>query len=153
MILRDPTVYLIFRRIKKVIMAELIRTAKDGSIGFGDFKLTEKSKLSDFEFMGDVYKVKTFRELTKLEKNDMFLYESEPGTSVEGLKLENNVVSFTVEGDGNTQITLGLEDDTEYRVTVGSTDLGKMATNMGGKLIIAVDLTPGKPERVAIERI
>jgi hypothetical protein len=134
-------------------MAELIRTAKDGSIGFGDYTLPEKSKLSDFKFMGDVYKVKTFKELTKLEKNEMFVYESEPGTSVEGLKCKDNIVSFKVEGDGNTQITLGLEDDTEYKVSVGGNDLGKMATNLSGKLVIAVDLCPGKAEEVVIERM
>ena len=134
-------------------MAELIRTAKDGSIGFGDYTLAEKSKLSDFQFMGDVYKVKTFKELTKLEKNEMFVYESEPGTSAEGLKREGNTVKFSVEGDGNTQITLELEDDTEYNVSVGGNDLGKMATNLGGKLVIAVDLTPGNPQNVVIERM
>jgi hypothetical protein len=134
-------------------MAELIRTAEDGSIGFGDYTLPEKSKLSDFKFMGDVYKVKTFKELTKLEKNEMFVYESEPGTSVEGLKCKDNIVSFKVEGDGNTQITLGLEDDTEYKVSVGGNDLGKMATNLSGKLVIAVDLCPGKAEEVVIERM
>ena len=134
-------------------MAELIRTAKDGSIGFGDYTLAEKSKLSDFAFMGDVYKVKTFKELTRLEKNDIFVYESEPGTSVESLKCKNNIVSFNVEGDGNTQITLGLEDDTEYKVSVGGNDIGKMATNIGGKLILAVDLVPGEPQEVVIERI
>ncbi len=134
-------------------MAELIRTAGDGSIGFGDYTLPEKSKLSDFEFMGDIYKVKTFKDLTKLEKNEMFVYESEPGTNVEGLKCKDNVVSFSVEGNGNTQITLGLEDDTEYKVSVDKTDMGKMATNMGGKLVIAVDLVPGKPQEVVIERV
>ncbi len=134
-------------------MAELIRTAKDGSLGFGDYTLPEKSKLSDFEYKGDVYKVKTFKEMTKLEKNEMFVYESEPGTSVEGLKCEGNTVSFRVEGDGDTQITLGLEDDTEYKVSVNGNDFGKMATNMGGKLIIAVELCPGEAQEVVIERV
>ena len=30
-----------------------------------------------------MYKVKTFREITKLERNDLFVYESVPGTAVE----------------------------------------------------------------------
>ena len=30
---------------------------------------------------GDLYKVKTFKEITKLERNGMFVYESVPGTS------------------------------------------------------------------------
>lgn len=31
---------------------------------------------------GDLYKVKTFKEITKLERNGMFVYESVPGTAV-----------------------------------------------------------------------
>ena len=52
-------------------MTDLIRVAADGSIGFGDYTLEEKSKLSDFPHMGDLYKVKTFNEITKLEKKSL----------------------------------------------------------------------------------
>ena len=54
---------------------ELIRSEADGSISFGDYTLQEKTKLSDFEHLGDVYKVKTYKDITKLEKNGMFVYE------------------------------------------------------------------------------
>ena len=57
---------------------ELIRVAADGSIGFGDYTLAVKSKLSDFPHLGDLYKVKTFAEITKLERNGSFVYESVP---------------------------------------------------------------------------
>ena len=134
-------------------MADLIRVATDGSIGFGDYTLAEKSKLSDFPHMGDLYKVKTFAEITKLERNGSFVYESVPGTKVEGFKEEDRKVSFSVEGNANTQITLDLEEEKEYRVMVDGTNLGKMATNIGGKLVISVDLTGGKPQEVVIERI
>ena len=46
---------------------ELIRTEEAGGISFGNYELETKSKLSDFEYDGDLYKVKTFREITKLE--------------------------------------------------------------------------------------
>ncbi len=134
-------------------MRELIRVAKDSSLGFGDYTLSEKTKLSDFEFEGDIYKVKTFKDLTKLEKNDMFMYESEPGTSVEGLIVKDNVLTFTVEGDGSTQITLGLEDDTEYDVSVNGNDFGKMVTNMGGKLVLSAELEKGKPQAVIVKKL
>ena len=134
-------------------MADLIRVAADGSIGFGDYTLEEKSKLSDFPHMGDLYKVKTFKEITKLERNGSFVYESVPGTKVESFKEEERKVSFTVEGNDNTQITLDLEEEKEYRVVVDGTNLGKMATNIGGKLVISVDLTSGQPQTVVIERI
>ena len=134
-------------------MADLIRVAADGSIGFGDYTLEEKSKLSDFPHMGDLYKVKTFKEITKLERNGSFVYESVPGTKVEGFKEEDRKVSFAVEGNDHTQITLDLEEEKEYRVVVDGTNLGKMATNIGGKLVISVDLTSGQPQTVVIERI
>ena len=134
-------------------MTDLIRVAADGSIGFGDYTLEEKSKLSDFPHMGDLYKVKTFNEITKLEKNGSFVYESVPGTKVEGFKAEERKISFYVEGDGNTQITLDLEEEKEYRVMVDGTNLGKMATNVGGKLVISVDLTSGQPQEVVVERM
>ncbi|HCL02520.1 MAG TPA: endosialidase, partial [Lachnoclostridium phytofermentans] len=47
----------------------LIREEKDGTISFGDYTLETKQKVSDFQHNGDLYKVKTFYEITKLEKN------------------------------------------------------------------------------------
>ena len=134
-------------------MADLIYVCENGGLGFGDYTLAEKSKLSDFPHLGDLYKVKTFAEITKLEKNGSFVYESVPGTKVTGFVAEERKVSFNVEGNDHTQITLDLEEEKEYRVIVDDTNLGKMATNVGGKLVISVDLTAGKPQEVVIERI
>ncbi len=134
-------------------MADLIRVAADGSLGFGDYTLAEKSKLSDFPHQGDLYKVKTFAEITKLERNGSFVYESVPGTKVENFKEEDRRVSFAVEGNDHTQITLDLEEEKEYRVLVDGINLGNMTTNIGGKLVLSVDLTTGKPQEVVIERI
>ena len=61
------------------VISELIRSESNGSISFGDYTLNAKSKLDNFEHGGDVYKVKTFKEITKLERNGMFVYESVPG--------------------------------------------------------------------------
>ena len=57
------------------VVSELIRIEDDGTISFGNYMLAAKSKLQDFEFQGDLYKVKTFGEITKLERNGMFVYE------------------------------------------------------------------------------
>ncbi len=134
-------------------MAELIRVSENGGLGFGDYTLAEKSKLSDFPHQGDLYKVKTFNEITKLERNGSFVYESVPGTKVEGFKEEERKISFSVEGNDHTQITLDLEEEKEYRVLVDGINLGNMATNIGGKLVISVDLTTGQPQEVVIERM
>ena len=52
---------------------ELIRIEKSGGISFGNYELAAKTKRSDFEYNGDLYKVKTFKEITKLEKNGIKL--------------------------------------------------------------------------------
>lgn len=69
------------------VVSELIRIEDDGTISFGNYELATKSKLQDFEYKGDLYKVKTFHEITKLERNGMFVYESVPGTAVNHLLL------------------------------------------------------------------
>ena len=42
------------------VVEELIRTEADGGISFGNYELDTKTKVSDFEYEGDLYKVKTF---------------------------------------------------------------------------------------------
>ncbi len=64
------------------VVEELLREESDGTISFGNHELAEKKKLEDFEHEGDLYKVKTFQTMTKLERNGLFVYESVPGTSV-----------------------------------------------------------------------
>ena len=49
------------------VVQELIRTEDNGTISFGDYELNQKSKLSDYQYQGDMYKVKTYKEITKLD--------------------------------------------------------------------------------------
>ena len=37
---------------------ELLKAEENGSLSFGDYSLTQKTKLDDFSFEGDTYKVK-----------------------------------------------------------------------------------------------
>lgn len=122
------------------VVKELIRKESDNTISFGDYTLDKKTKLDNFEYQGDLYKVKTFSEITKLEKNGEFVYESVPGTTVLNLKETENAVEFKVEGPQDTQITVGLEADREYEVYVSGGDAGNMKTNLGGKLSLSVEL-------------
>ena len=46
------------------VVKELIRTEENGGISFGNYELPTKSKVSDFPYQGDVYKVKTFKVFT-----------------------------------------------------------------------------------------
>ncbi len=123
------------------VVEELLRAEADGTISFGNHRLDAKAKVENFEHKGDLLKVKTYKSITKLEKNGMFSYESVPGTSVNHFVEKENGVEFQVEGDEDAQITVGLEDETEYDVFVNDTDIGRMKTNLGGKLNISVELS------------
>lgn len=131
------------------VVKELIRTEANGTISFGNYELPTKSKLSDFEHDGDMYKVKTYNEITKLERNGMFVYESVPGTAVQELNVVEDGMSFLVEGPKDAQITVELEEDTEYSITIDGVNAGQMKTNLGGKLSISVELE--QSEQVAVE--
>ena len=134
------------------VIKELIRTEANGTISFGDYSLDAKAKLDNFEHDGDLYKVKTFREITKLERNGMFVYESVPGTAVTELSVTEDGMTFQVEGTEDAEITLGLEEEKDYQVSVEGVSAGQMKTNMGGKLTISVELDPEKPVKVAVVR-
>ena len=122
------------------VVKELIRTEENGGISFGNYELPTKSKASDFPYQGDVYKVKTFKEITKLERNGMFVYESVPGTAVYNLLQDGSTMSFQVEGAEDAQITVEMEADTEYDITINGADAGTMKTNLGGKLSFSAEL-------------
>ena len=130
------------------VIKELIRTEENGTISFGDYELAQKSKISDYQYQGDMYKVKTFKEITKLERNGMFVYESVPGTSVFELMQDGDSMNFTVEGPEDAQITVEMEADTEYEVMIEGNSAGKMKTNLGGKLSFSVEL--GAAARVKV---
>ena len=97
------------------VVEEVLRSEKDGAISFGNHKLEKKAKVEDFQHEGDLLKVKTCKEITKLEKNGMFLYESVPGTSV-------------------------LTDGKAYEVFVNGESAGAIKTGFGGKLSLSVEL-------------
>lgn len=134
------------------VVEELIRSEAGGAISFGNHKLAQKAKVEDFQHEGDLLKVKTFKDITKLEKNGMFLYESVPGTSVRDYTEKESGVEFVVEGDEDAQITIGLDDDTEYEVFVGGMSIGTMTTGLGGKLSLSVELEAAGEVPVRVER-
>ena len=122
------------------VVEDLIRIEEDGSISFGNHLLDTKTKLDNVEHNGDVYKVKTYKDITKLEKNGMFVYESVPGTAVSSFSVDETTISMMVEGSKDSQITLELEPSTEYRVYVDDVTIGSMKTNISGKLSLSVEL-------------
>ena len=132
------------------VVKELLRAEADGTLSFGNYELGEKSKLSDFEHKGDMYKVKTFKEITKLERNGMFVYESVPGTAVNNFYESDTEVCFTIEGEDDAQITVEAEDGATYKVYVNDINVGKVTANLGGKLVISVENNKGETSKVRL---
>ena len=133
------------------VIKELIRKDAKGAISFGDYTLPEKKKVSDFEIAGDIYKVKSWNEMTKLEKNGAFVYESIPGSAVNVYRQTQGEVSFFVEGNGDTQIILELEEGKEYEVFVGGKSIGKVTADVGGKIVFNVELSVGNLTNVVVK--
>ena len=135
------------------VVEELLRSESNGNISFGNHTLNQKAKLEDFEHAGDIYKVKTYDAMTKLEKNGLFLYESVPGTSVFDFAENSTGIEFTVEGDQDAQITIGLEDDSEYEVFIDDASVGTMKTNLATKINVSVELAGiGKAQVKLVKR-
>lgn len=134
------------------IVKELIREELDGGIGFGDYTLAEKKKVEDFNYAGDLYKVKTFQTMTKLEKNGMFLYESVPGTSVTNFVESEIGVTFTVEGAADAQVTIGLEADTNYSILVNGASHGSIKSNISGKINLSLELADAGEVKVVVQK-
>ena len=92
-------------------------------------------------YEGDLYKIKTFREMTKLERNGLFVYESIAGNDCGEFHGDRGRCGVYRRELGGMQITLGLEADTESEVFVAGESAGKMSTNLGGKLSVGVELS------------
>ena len=120
---------------------EVLRNEADGSVSFGNYSLSTKTKIENFKSGNDILKVKSFNEMTRLEKNDMFAYESEPGTAVFNFSESEDGVTFKVSGTEDAQITVGLTENTEYKVYINDADEGVMKTNLSGKLSLSVELS------------
>ena len=135
------------------VVIELLRAENNGGVSFGNYELTQKSKLDNFEHQGDLYKVKTFYEITKLEKNGLFVYESVPGTAVTNFMTTPQGVNYMVEGREDAQITLELEEEQEYQITINGEEAGTMKTHLSGKLNLSVELGEGIQAEVSIVRL
>ncbi len=135
------------------VIDELIREEETGALSFGNYALATKTKKDEFVYRGDSYKIKTFREITKLERNGMFVYESVPGTVVHDFRATDKAVNFVVEGTEDSQITLELEAEKEYKIHIDKVYVGKMKTNLGGKLNLSVELEPAKMVDILVEKM
>ena len=121
------------------------------AISFGGYETEEKQKADGYDVAGDIYSVRTHSEVTRLEKNGGLLFESVPGSEVRDFVAGERSVSFSARGAGDTRITLGLEAETGYHITVGDT-VGGARSNLSGKVSFSAELSQD-PLAVYIEKI
>ncbi|MDR1663477.1 MAG: endosialidase, partial [Clostridiales bacterium] len=116
------------------------RAEENGSVSFGDYISEEKKKLDNFEVDGDLYKVKTHNEITRLEKNGKLLLETVPGSAVHGLRVNGAEVAFGLEGADDTRVTVELEPDQIYRVIIDGVNIGNVKSSVSGKVVFSLEL-------------
>ena len=134
------------------VIEELIRVEDDGTLSFGNYLMESKKKVLDFEVEGDLYKIKTFQKITRLEKNGKLLLETVPGATVHSFCMDEKTVAFNIEGGGDISVTMELSPETEYQITVTGAGLGKIKTNMSGKVNFNVEFEKSGSD-VKIERV
>ena len=115
-----------------------------------NYELETKTKKADIQFEGASYKIKTFKEITKLEKNGTLVYESVPGSTVTGFRGNDEIVEFDVEAPGDISFTLEMRPSTEYKLVVDGVSAGRIPTNVGGKLNASLSLNEGSKSSVKI---
>lgn len=134
------------------VVESLIRKETDGTISFGNYLLDKKSKVSDFENAGDIYKVKIVpRDYQAGEKRDVRLRICS-GDGGAHLKETGDGMEFAVEGAQDAQITVEMEAETVYEIEIDGESTGTMKTNLGGKLSLSVELEAGKSVSVKIAK-
>ena len=65
------------------------------------------------------------------------------------MKQDGGIMSFTVEGAEDAQITVEMEAETRYEVFINDASTGVVETNLGGKLSFSVEL--GNAAKVAVK--
>ena len=60
-------------------------------------------------------------------------------------------MTFEVEAPTDVQITVELEEDTHYQVSIDGKGIGEMKTNLGGKLVLSVELDSAEKEKAEVQ--
>lgn len=134
------------------VIEELIRLEDDGTLSFGNYLVDSKKKVSDFEVNGDLYYVKTYNEITKVEKNSKLLLEVVPGATIHNLKMNDKNVTFSAESNVDVHVTMELEAEKEYKIFVDDFIVGSVKATLAGKINFSLD-TKGGAKEVKIEKV
>lgn len=123
------------------VIQEGIVLNEDKTLSFGNYELEEKLKITDFDVDGDLYKIRTHKEVTRLSKNGKLLLETVPGATVHNLFISEYKAEFSIEGLGDTLITLELEANTNYSLYINDVNIDKIKTNLAGKINFSTTLS------------
>lgn len=134
------------------VIDNAIMVAEDKSLSFGNYIVTEKQKINDFNVDGDIYKLRTHNEITKLTKNEKLLIETYPGAAIHNFKVSEKVTTFGIEGYKSTSVTLELEAGATYSLFIDDVNLDKIKANLSGKLNFSIELN-SDVKNVKIEKI
>ena len=78
------------------------------------------------------------------------MYDSD--NTVEPILIDSLKKPFTVKGSADTQITIGMEEEQEYKVLLDGENAGFDTTNLGGKMNLSIDLSSGKSVAVEVKK-
>ncbi|MCL2415435.1 MAG: endosialidase [Defluviitaleaceae bacterium] len=124
----------------------------NNSMSFGNYKATDKIKVDDFEHNGNIYLVRTHKDVTRLVKNGELLCETVPGATVHNFSVDDKICRFEIEGIGNCQITLCLEPLVEYTLKIGDDRPIALTNNASGKITFSISLNEKTAQRVEIQK-
>ena len=133
------------------VISEIIVANPGGSLSFGDYSVSEKKKVNDYEVDGDIYKIKTHDQVTRLEKNGKLFLETVPGATIHNLSMDDRLVCFEAEGRDDTMITLELEPEMGYVMRIDGKEVGDIVSSMSGKVNFSMELTSA-PQTVRIQK-
>ncbi|MDR2940226.1 MAG: endosialidase [Clostridiales bacterium] len=134
------------------VIAEAIRVEPNNSLSFGNYHVSEKIKINEFNHDGDIYDLRTHDKITRLQKNGSLLIETVPGATLHNFGMDGKLVRFEIEGRGDAQITLELEPNIEYKIFVDDMNIGSSTSKLSGKLIFSLSLN-SNIQSVKIEKI
>jgi len=123
-----------------------------GGLSFGNYTAKDKIKVNDFEYMGNIYSLRSHDLVTRLEKNSEMLIETVPGATIHNFVLDEATCSFDISGSANAQITLNLTPEASYHLRVSGEVSEEIATNRSGKLSFSAELS-AEPKKVILEKL
>lgn len=125
-------------------MDGIISRNESGGLDFGGFAFEKKQKQDGFSAGGNVYKIKTHNEITRLEKNDALVFETTPGSLITDFYINDALCAFDARGLGDTHITVELLPETQYRLVEDDVNISDCKTNKSGKIMFSAELSDRK---------